>query len=342
MCGLCGMISTALNTEEIDAFRDLMAVSTLRGGFGAGLVAVPTAPTFEIEILKHASFTAAELSYSPEFDAIHKEKAVCTLLGHARQPTKGGLSLDDAHPHIWKNVIGMHNGTLTSVMGQAVDDKNDSKMLFRSIAEKGLQETIKSTEGSYSICYIDKEAKELVFLRNSHRPLFFAHVGNLNTLFWASEAAFLTTVLNRRFKNRGKLDLYRLPENTATYFDIRPHGKLWPKRMASVIQEEKKEVASSGVPLLEGPKEKGSDTLYETYPRKYVAFKTLRTALQDGCAFCEKQMTVADYSKKRMYWVDTTEFICKHCSQHNQEAQDYLLSMGIITPQITQDMRSLN
>lgn len=330
MCGLCGVISNTLNNDEISVFQDLMTVSTLRGMFGAGLVAVPTAPKFQIETLKHASFTAAELAYAPEFEAIWKDKSLCVTMGHARQPTKGGTSLDDAHPHLYKHILGMHNGTLSSVMGQSVDDKSDSKMLFKSIAEKGLDETIKGTEGSYAISFIDKEKQELVFLRNSHRPLFFAHVGSLNTLFWASEASFLSLVLKRAFKTKGQIDMYRLPEDTATVFDIRPQGKIWPKSMFE-LKPEPKEAKSNVVPLLPAP-QVGTETTYETYPRRFVTYKALRAALQKGCAFCDAQSGMRDYTQKKIYWVGPAEYICDHCAKNHKDAREYLLSMGIVTP----------
>lgn len=349
MCGLFGVISTTLNEEEIDAFKDLGVVSTLRGYWGSGLAGVPVNKKYHVEMLRHESATASDLVHMDEFDKLWKDHAFSIFMGHARQPTKGGNTLDDTHPHRCKHIVGMHNGTLTAVGDKQVNDANDSSMLFKSIADKGLEDTIRDVKGSYALSYLDTDKEELVFLRNEDRPLYFGHLKNINTIFWASEANFLHLVLNRCFKSRGVLDIYRLPENTKTVFDFRPSGKLWPKSMHEVKQEEKEAVKTNHpLPVVTQPtspttngaggggNDERTDTLWETLPRRYLTFADLKKVLANGCVYCEETGLFKDYAQKKMVWTDHREFICEACALDDRFAQDYIQSKGILLPRSIQ------
>lgn len=200
MCGIAGAMSTYLSGAEIDAFKTLMKLSVVRGEDGAGVLAVSMKG--KTNILK-TLWSSYDIVGSEEFRKMHQnQKGI--MLGHARWPTRGKVDdLAMVHPHRCGHIVGVHNGTLDKLNGEAIPaGQSDSRMLFESFEKIGVVETIKKTEGAYALVWADEKEGTINFLRNEHRPLFFGYHSYLNddkpsTLYWASDDRFLDIALRR-------------------------------------------------------------------------------------------------------------------------------------------------
>lgn len=136
------------------------------------------------------------MAYEDFDDRATYKKASKLLLGHNRMATVGAVTEDNAHPFYADHLTGAHNGTLSDENFKRLDDHKsyevDSECLYNNIANKGL-DTLKSlTEGlhtgAWALTYYDSEEKTINFIRNEHRPLWYAFNEKGDTIFWASEA----------------------------------------------------------------------------------------------------------------------------------------------------------
>lgn len=217
MCGLAGAMSSSLTNVELDMFKDLLNVASLRGAQGSGVAVVANhytrGPSIQTLRTKHI---AGSLAYSAELNELFQAR-VCAVIGHARFPTKGGLEEKAVHPHRVGHITGVHNGTMHRVAGQDVKDQSDSAMLFKAIAEVGIEEAIKESSGAYALVWADEKEGTLNFLKNVARPLFFKNIGwgdkNINTLFWSSEQEMLDFIFKRSHRQNNTWDTY-LPNDT--------------------------------------------------------------------------------------------------------------------------------
>lgn len=320
MCGLCGVLSTGLNRLEIEAFQDLMVVSTLRGNCGSGIVAVPTSGKRSIEIFKHAYQTAAELVFNGDVVKALNKHNYSLLMGHARQPTKGELTLDHAHPHVLSNIIGMHNGTLSELNGEKLSEKeSDSKIFFESMEQYGVEETIKKARGAYAATYINKREETLNFIRNDQRPLYWAQPSSIQTLYWASEADFLRLVLKRVYPSYD-IKVFKAQPDVLVSFRIRPTG--------SVGYFEKKELKQEYTTTTRVANENAAVTTYKTVDGYYVTDQELENTLMGGCVYCNRQADRSDYRNQRTFWTGPNEYVCYDCATHDEFARDYITQNG--------------
>jgi hypothetical protein len=220
MCGLSGAMSSWLSDTEERAFKELMMLSNFRGMEGSGVIATkPNADTTYHKCLK----SSLHLFDEEEFKSIEAQRS-SVLIGHTRFPTKGGVTYDSTHPHVAGHIIGVHNGTMQSIMNKGVPDgANDSKLLFEAIAEHGIDEAIKQSRGAYALMWIDLEARTFNVLRNDQRPLFFSKAYGGNTMFWSSESWMLHTVFARA---NWKPEVHSLKTDHLFSFELPFKGRL--------------------------------------------------------------------------------------------------------------------
>lgn len=218
MCGLSGAMSSTLSGPELGMFKDLLNISSLRGNTGAGVIV--NQDTFKpvVRVLRTTGISG-HLAYGEKLHELFQSRVNC-VIGHARLPTKGGIEIENVHPHRYGHILGVHNGTMWKVNGEFVKDQSDSAMLFKSFAENGVIETIKNSDGAYALVWIDEKERTLNFLRNAQRTLFFKNIGwgtkenrNASVIYWASEKEMLDLIFQRSYRSNNHWDTY-LPVDT--------------------------------------------------------------------------------------------------------------------------------
>lgn len=225
MCGLLGVSGPGINGKDLDIFRDLGIVSMLRGKEGSGIFQTRTNTTQKIRE-RVEDWTKTPENFAnllEELDdtngnVIANTTAVDVLMGHCRWPTRGKKTADNAHPFVYRSIVGMHNGTLKDHKYQDAE-KTDSEMMFTDMANRGILPVLKDLlpASAYAVTIYDRKAEVLYFARNNHRTLSFAILEDRNVFYWASEALSLRYVLGRRGE---KYQIYNLPEHQV--FEITP------------------------------------------------------------------------------------------------------------------------
>ena len=122
------------------------------------------------------------------------------FLGHNRAATVGKVSGLNAHPFQFGDIIGAHNGTLLQSDWTALDKETgattdvDSAALYNAINELGVDKAIPmihegntAQRGAWALTWFDACEEKLYFLKNKHRPLWYAYNKELTKIIWASE-----------------------------------------------------------------------------------------------------------------------------------------------------------
>ena len=207
MCGLIGIAGPGIISRDLDLFKQLGIVSQLRGTDSAGIFQTKTtgsvksaeyltdlykSATSWVEILEDIEFQKKyypDLMDNPNLDLV---------MGHLRAATRGKITKNNSHPFDTPRFVGAHNGTL--VDGRyAHHDKTDSEMMFMDMDHRGIVNVLNSMDrnSAFAISVYEKSTRTMIFARNGKRPLWFVTLEDRPVLFWASEPAFITLVLNR-------------------------------------------------------------------------------------------------------------------------------------------------
>ena len=196
MCGLVGVAGRVMPLQD-KIFKQLLYVDGLRGMHSTGVLFVPNLKTKEGTLLKGASGPDTFLNDKQVDDALSKLNRV--LLGHNRYATVGEINADNAHPFDFSSIVGAHNGTLTNKhsLPDSKDFKVDSANLYHSIDKIGLEATYEIMQGAWALSWWDKDKERINFIRNWQRPMSYCFSRDRKTLYWASEAAMLSFVLDR-------------------------------------------------------------------------------------------------------------------------------------------------
>lgn len=205
MCGLVGIAGDLAFKDEATMKR-LLLLDYFRGPDSTGFASVRNSG--DVHVAKIASHPL-DLFDMTRFKSALSGAASNTFIGHNRAATRGAVNAVNAHPFQYEHIVGAHNGTLdyqsVQRLESAIDEKFsvDSQALFAAIAKLGIEEAISLCEegkdastGAWSLVWFDSERKSLNFLRNKHRPLWYALSKNFNRLYWASEWRMIDAALN--------------------------------------------------------------------------------------------------------------------------------------------------
>jgi hypothetical protein len=216
----------SIGDKEEKAFINLLQLDTIRGPHSTGVLIVNSN--------KHAAVhkelgTPWELMDSRKFEK-GMNGVNNLLMGHNRFATKGAINVANAHPFMFENVIGAHNGTLTTQYG--LDDWKefdvDSENLYHHMNNNGVDDTIAKVNGAFALTWYDRKAQTINFIRNEQRPLFYAYSDDRKSLFWASEQWMLSVALSRNGVKIGQIQelaplyLLSVPLNFGSAFVVKP------------------------------------------------------------------------------------------------------------------------
>lgn len=218
MCGIVGCAGDLIPKDH-KIFRDLLLIDVIRGQDSTGILRV-TKFLREITVDKDIGPPQNLWEYQDRHGQYDLHGVIKygskVLLGHNRAATVGQVSVDNAHPFTFGDITGVHNGTLynhTNLMGNF---DIDSKKVFYTISEKGIDYTWERLMGAASLVWWDDKESTLNFIRNDQRPMFTLYDEFSKTLYWASESAMLTLAFVRNRKNwpKGKDGKILVPTST--------------------------------------------------------------------------------------------------------------------------------
>lgn len=272
MCGIVGIVGDLYYKDE-KTMQSLLLLDYFRGTDSTGLASVSNAGV--VKIAKLATDPITLFQFQKFKDALNGN-ASKLFLGHNRASTSGVTNNLNAHPYQYGHITGVQNGTLEykdkTHLENELGDKYevDSQALFASIDKFGVKETIEGIHegfsgdrGAWALVWYNKQEDTINFLRNRHRPLWFAWSADFKQLFFASRWEMIhcaTSMAEPEYKlaefifqdgeKKGQAyRFFRLPENQHWKFkidEIKKGSKQLPKPIVEFIKG-KEPIKSGGV-----------------------------------------------------------------------------------------------
>jgi len=248
LCGQCGCAGT-LNGNDERIFQHLLIYNSTRGldSTGAGSVkrhnAHGKAPQMVVakELGNPFELLSIERKGQHDIDDV-LSGTQRALLGHCRAKTTGAIHRKNAHPFMFDNIIGTHNGTLSYMTHQKLTGakkfETDSEALYYEIEQFGIAEAMKKIRASdrenvqhpdaYALVWYDAKNNSINFLRNKERPLWFCFSKDRQKLFWSSEKLHLAAATDNAIIHDEKY-LHCLPTDQHYSWEIPEAGKQFGK-----------------------------------------------------------------------------------------------------------------
>lgn len=196
MCCLNGVAGTITAKEE-QAFKTLLMLGQFRGTDSTGAAAIGRT-TSDQPILAKMPGEPWWLMDTTKFKKLMKNTNK-VIIGHNRLATKGEKTASNAHPFVFDNIFGAHNGTVYNIsnLGNANDFGTDSECLLYNIDRDGIETVIPKLpkHDAWALTWYDQRDNTINMLRNQERPLFWAYNKERTALFWASEVEMIAMAL---------------------------------------------------------------------------------------------------------------------------------------------------
>jgi hypothetical protein len=204
---MAGIMSTNMIDNEVEIGRRLGILNHFRGEDAVGMFDyVPSLK--DAEQIRYWKYDAHPLDFIKKpFDRIKatRWKTNPKLFAiHCRAATQGKLSEKNAHPFAFKNIVGMHNGTITKEFANRKKFETDSEALFYNIDKMGLRDALKELQGkdaAFALVWLNWYDGTLNFIRNYKRPLHVTSFMGGSTIAWSSEETHLKLAIESVMKN---------------------------------------------------------------------------------------------------------------------------------------------
>lgn len=347
MCGLVG-IAGNLSLPDEKTMKSLLLFDYFRGMDSTGMSSVAVDGSFKTA--KLASHPL-DLFDSKRFsEALNAYKSVA-FIGHNRAATKGAVNNLNAHPYESGEVVGVHNGTLTTASWDALkkaigeNTGTDSQAVIIAIDKLGIEETVKLMEGAWALVWYDGRTHTMNFLRNDERPLWYSYTDDFEKLIWASEhwmiRAAVTNAPNNTYKmfvDEEGFGYWQFEKDHHYCFDIDSlvKGVNRPKPLVKKIEGRGTPVYTAGSNFPSHSYTGGKTTTTTsttTYPSTspassiahiectpdkpfgdVVTKEEFAEMSKSGCAFCFEEVDIHDQGI--IILTAGEQVLCKDCSGH--------------------------
>jgi predicted glutamine amidotransferase len=181
-----------MDTEEEILLKSLMYSSALRGTDATGFALVDTDNLmFHI---KKLPVNAIDFSKLGDYVSVENYLQFTNIgiLGHVRAGTTGGNSYRTAHPFVFGDIVGVHNGTLTGWQLLSQKAASDSEAFYTALSELSSSEYtgfLGKITGAYTFVWYNRATNKYYIARNDQRPLNVMQVDNANIVFASEYAA---------------------------------------------------------------------------------------------------------------------------------------------------------
>ncbi len=247
MCGLSGVAGYVTDSEK-KAMVDLLTMNIVRGIDSTGIAGIHRDDSKDFSVVRALGTPYGDgieshgLFNLMSFERLLKQP-MRALIGHNRAATKGSVTVRNAHPFKFSNIVGAHNGTLhyscmkkLKEINQGIEYDTDSESLFAAINLVGAREVIPVLEGAWALVWFDKRDQTLNFLRNSERTLHYIFDESEKVLAWSSDFSPLIYACNRQKISIGTKKAKLFPENQWFKFVLPKVAE----KFADPVQEELK------------------------------------------------------------------------------------------------------
>lgn len=234
MCGIVGIgcfNSSGLWFQQVQMFKQLLVIDSLRGIDGSGIVRVKKDGNADwrkgggsgFDLLRYDGVDKWLSNAAGDWDKI--------LIGHNRWASVGKKSDDNAHPFEHGHIVLVHNGYVSNLSEfgkKTTKFEVDSDGLAFSIFKRGILPVLTKLKGAYSIVYFDEKEKTLNFARNADRPMFFAFEEKKQNLIFGSEKPMLEWIIDRTKSKMDYPEIGELPIHTLMSFSFDGEMSLTP------------------------------------------------------------------------------------------------------------------
>ncbi len=319
MCGIFGMVGKDVDFQK---FRMLSILNKERGKDSSGLY-------IDGNIIRDTSSPDYILS---SIVNDNDEVKINMCLGHSRKASVGRITIENAHPFEFGNIIGAHNGTLTNTeelskfTGQKFEV--DSKYIFYLLNIMPAEEVVKKLEGSFAMWWIDKTKDNRLFMFRKVSPLSYCIDNNAFTFSSEGYHLNLVTESNTKLKDLKDGAMLELNTDTLKYQITQIKGLRKIKYETKVVRVEEVITPSDPLPqpieIVEEPKPEVTkvsktvnDLLFGSKKNNVIALpleyhNKKHPDIFIRCDNCNEVM-----SKEKMYRVGDT-FICSSCRELNK------------------------
>lgn len=164
------------NTYLKNYFSALLHISQLRGQDSSGLFLVDNKQQYSF--LKDTC-TSSTLISTNRYSSLLSSADWDVCIGHSRAATVGGMTYDAAHPHIYENIMLVHNGTVRNHNAKLTGcpvGVSDSSALAWKLNELDVGDAHKlfaSIQDFGAVIWYDFRDKSLNIAKDDSRPLFW-------------------------------------------------------------------------------------------------------------------------------------------------------------------------
>lgn len=157
-------------------FSTLLHISQLRGQDSSGLFLVDNKQ--KCSFLKDTC-TSSTLISTNRYNALLLSEDWDVCIGHSRAATVGGMTYDAAHPHIYENIMLVHNGTVRNHVEKlkgcpvGVSDSSALAWKLNALDVGDAHKLFASIQDFGAVVWYDFRDKSLNIAKDDSRPLFW-------------------------------------------------------------------------------------------------------------------------------------------------------------------------